>query len=301
MQLAYDTNVKTVSVELSGGLGNQLFQAYASLSLAMANQASATVFPGPRFGASSHGNSIASLDWGGRLRFAPVSRPRLLGRSAFFQASLRLGAMNIGQSSFEWIVSNDYVSQFNLAKSIYFRGYFQNVAYFENVSAAYAPKLRDPSNDYLLAVERATQESPIGVHIRLGDYKNHLKTHGLLPRDYYVDALRHLDAQDSGRQVWLFSDSPQEAASLLEGLIPKQRVTLVQLFNLTDLENLFLYSACEDLVLGNSTFSLWGALLGAGGGRIIRPENPFIGLPINTGLYPSSFETVEVDWKERRA
>jgi hypothetical protein len=273
-----------VSVELSGGLGNQLFQAFASMRIGEANRAASSVFQGPHFEASSHGNSISSIDWGERLNFIPVTKIGLLKSSALFQVSRRIGPVNLGQNSFDWVGANEFYFPSTSTNRVFLRGYFQNFLYFETLTTPFLPSLLQPSSGYISALKRVNGERPIGVHIRLGDYKKHLNTHGVLARDYYSKALARLGATSGQRQVWLFSDSPREALTMLEGLVPNSVLTNVQNLDLNDLENLFLLGACQDLVLGNSTFSLWSAFFSPSSGQILRPHPPFANLPGSSNL-----------------
>jgi hypothetical protein len=65
----------------------------------------------------------------------------------------------------------------------------------------------------------------------------------------------------SGSKVILFSDSPEKAKKLIEGLAPSS-ISILQADNMTPVETLYLMSQIGGGCIGtNSTFSWWGMYL----------------------------------------
>jgi hypothetical protein len=102
--------------------------------------------------------------------------------------------------------------------------------------------------------------SPIGVHVRLGDYKNFPNIYGRFDPNYFERALETMFSLVGERPVWLFSDEP----STLFDIVPKLAVrnqAPAALNQLSGLETLNVMARMQGLVCSNSTFSWWGAFL----------------------------------------
>ncbi len=154
------------------------------------------------------------------------------------------------------------------------RGYFQSWKYFGEC----APKIREQIHDLLnptewyqtRRVEFQDQENWIAVHVRRGDYLNAgtRDVHGILRNSYYKNAIKQIDAQ-FGYEVPLkvFSDDHSAAQALLQG--SNRRIEFVQgPPNSDPLESMLLMSQGSGIIAANSSFSWWSAWLGE---SITRP------------------------------
>jgi hypothetical protein len=113
------------------------------------------------------------------------------------------------------------------------------------------------------------------LHVRRGDYLKASHVHYIQPLDYFTKALEHISAE----KILVFSDDIHwvEGQELFQG----SRFEVVK--GLNELETLRLMSMCnEGAICSNSTFSWWGAFLGA-----YSTRNPVV-VPsqwINTSLF----------------
>lgn len=135
------------------------------------------------------------------------------------------------------------------------QGYFQSYQYFHH----HREKLLS-----LLDLAIVPRPGTCSMHFRLDDYKKHPDIYPLMPVSYYVRALvmiyEHYDVQ----QVLWFADpkSTQEAAAMvsqISQLLP--HVKLVHNTGMNDHEELLAMAGCEYHVIANSSFSWWGAYL----------------------------------------
>lgn len=116
-------------------------------------------------------------------------------------------------------------------------------------------ELKKPSKEYLLLLARLRHEKPIGVHIRLGDFRTWHAGEYLLPVSYYEKAL-HLIRQRLGTsKVWVFSDEPSTAQTMLSHIPNLEVVSGANRISVA--EELKLLSLCHGLVTSRSTFSWW--------------------------------------------
>ena len=163
------------------------------------------------------------------------------------------------------------------------RGYFQSWRYFHSLRQG-----TFTSRDLILKsggsawfrdmAEEITTVKPIVVHVRRGDYLRLRSEFGLVGVDYYKSALDVLLDQLGSRPIYVFSDSPEIAKSefskIQGGLLfvdpPKSSEPA---------ESIVLMSNASAHVLSNSTFAFWGALLNENNPVVIAPNPWFRGLP----------------------
>ncbi len=145
-------------------------------------------------------------------------------------------------------------------------GYWQCEKYFLDVEAALRQEftLREPSG---------VLEYPnsVAIHIRRGDYLTWAAaSHGALPLDYYWRAAKYLTDRFQDLNFHVFTDDPEWAR---QNFISPRPVSLI---HTTPHEDLILFSKCRHAVIANSSFSWWGAWLGADKtGTIIAPKDWF--------------------------
>lgn len=115
----------------------------------------------------------------------------------------------------------------------------------------------------------AHEESPLVVHVRLGDYRLE-DNFGILTENYYKN-IEEMWSSDKYRKIWLFSDEPDVAISY----IPKELLSQTRVIrdeNETPATTLELMRLGAGYVIANSSLSWWGAML-------CRNEDPAIVAP----------------------
>jgi hypothetical protein len=120
-------------------------------------------------------------------------------------------------------------------------------------------ELVKPSEQLGKYQELAEIEKPLVVHIRLGDYVNETKF-GIPTMQYYQKAIAELFDSNKHKKIWVFTND-QPAA---EKIFPKEFINQVRWIpNVADsaAETLEVMRLGNDYVIGNSTYSWWGAFL----------------------------------------
>lgn len=166
--------------------------------------------------------------------------------------------------------------------SAYLDGYWQSEKYFDNCEEIIQNdfSLRPPLLE-LFQVRR--RELGIGlrvtvsIHVRRGDYvakKLANATHGVLGKDYYQRATKHmLDHLGCDLNLLVFSDDIEWARSNLRLPVPTTYVDASDNFPQLDLH---LMASCDHHIIANSSFSWWGAWLNRSPGRmVVAPKQWF--------------------------
>jgi hypothetical protein len=132
------------------------------------------------------------------------------------------------------------------------------------------------------------------IHVRRGDYVGNLGA-GLLSSEYYNYAIRILNG--SQRNIWVFSDDIQVA----KGEFSKYSTSNWRWIGSSELsspsQNLYLMSLAKDIVIANSTFSWWGAMLNHKK-NVVAPEKWSRNQEDPRDLYPPEWKTIQSSWVE---
>ena len=147
-------------------------------------------------------------------------------------------------------------------------GYFQSPKYFDNYKDSIGD-LFTFSDDIKEKVESALSKIPgqkVGVHIRRGDYKMYSKVHPPCPVSYYESAMNEFS--DDATFIVCTDDIPsfKEEFDVSKFVLSNGK---------SELEDLYLLSQCDSVIICNSTFSWWGAYLGNDKEKVIAPASWF--------------------------
>jgi len=122
------------------------------------------------------------------------------------------------------------------------------------------------------------------MHVRRGDYTSNENKAYLLDIQYYLSALKHLNSRDNVQTIKIFSDDM--AWCKQQGWDSPKQIRYID--EPDEMKALYMMSQCkEGAIISNSTFSTWGALLGASdGGVVVYPSKWLYGAETE---FPSSW------------
>jgi hypothetical protein len=125
---------------------------------------------------------------------------------------------------------------------------------------------------FLEYIKDANDHRILAVHVRLGDYKL-FDEFGVLPRTYYDDAISEMMKLSHFDRIWLFSND----LDLAREFIPEIYTHLVSEVPLqfTSVETLQIMRLAHCYIIGNSTFSWWGATLSLTDNASVIAPNPW--------------------------
>jgi hypothetical protein len=235
--------------ELKGGLGNQLFQVFATIACAMRENRSFLFLRNEITGIrSTYWNSLFS-----RLFIHTIDsciHAEEIYKEPFFSYHPMVIMGNHGHGSL---------------KTTHIDGYFQSPRYFEDKFDIICSFLKIDKFKKQFESSSVDYNKTVSLHIRHGDYAKYPLHHPILPIAYYINALKTIETIDpTVDTVLLFYEDEEEP-------IKKMVHTLQSLFHdrfrfqkakaNNDWKEMLEMSLCRLHIIANSTFSWWGAYL----------------------------------------
>ena len=149
-------------------------------------------------------------------------------------------------------------------------------------------KLLKRGPEFCIFEEKIISARPIIIHVRLGDYRE-IPTYGVLDSEFFEKALDRVVAQVGNQDIWLFSDTPELALTMM----PKKYLDKINVIPEIDgcaASTLQLMRYGSGYVIANSTFSWWSAFLRFDqSSPVICPRPWFRNAPEPEGLIPSAW------------
>jgi hypothetical protein len=290
---------RRVTLFLAGGLGNQLFQYAAALSRKPTNLYLDCQLGMPRvnhFGDADILDFVLPIDpkildkknsesffmkvvWFLiRFGFQPKKWEKfflsrfviLMGGILSITVWMRRPTMiKVATESGYWKIRKYYMHE-------YLIGYFQSYVWASQSSIYGQLKgihLKLPSESFSSFYNTVKYQNAVAVHVRLGDYEKD-RGFGIPTPEYYELALRNLEGSMDIEHIWLFSNVPEDAISYIPEKY-SQIVTVIPAFEDSAAETLELMRHATSYVIGNPTFSWWGAFLSYRESPIVIAPKPW--------------------------
>ena len=263
-----------IVVRQISGLGNQLFQYAAARYYGQRHGASAEIAIDPPENAYSHGYPRPFLlpQFAVVLPLRPLSRRDrlLLNERPAFAPVFTPMRRALGVQLFTEPIPDRYTFLESLpfdpaVRTLYLSGYWQSWQLVAAVAPALRTELqlRRPPTGQNLETLKAIRAAanPVSLHMRRGDYTLAAEGNIALPLDFYTEAIARIEQHIPHPSFFVFSDDIPFARTHLS---PHLHATFVdQNDDTTAHEDLRLMSACRHHIIANSSFSWWGAQLGA--------------------------------------
>ncbi len=302
---------RKIVAQINGGLGNQLFQYFASLFFANTT-GSDLILRNSNY--LAHLNSfIGDFKFYDGLLFKQKKTSNFITKIheyfRFHFSVYKIFSNFISphyeetQKTFEYEKRN-FKSEFlkkHILKTFEIKGYFQDFNFYLNL-----PKnerilaLKHPSKWYQDIEIRIRSKRSIMVHIRRQDFINFADRYGLLSAEYYGNAVRYMLDKYPDAIFWIFSDDMQKAKDILPTHLEGRFNFVIPPHNSSAAESLLLMASCDGHIVANSTYSIWAAFISQGNLDVLVPEPLFKGqIPLIRGLpaswikFPSLWENLD--------
>lgn len=236
-----------IFIELTGGLGNQMFQYAYGRSLSLRKNRSFKYFFVHHYGDTNR--------------------------------QYELHVFNLKGEKYNGLFTELVLIIFRLLhirSSAIISGYWQNPKYFANYEKEIREDFRfitplDYKNKELLNLISKTNS--VSVHVRRGDYVSDKKTkefHGICTAEYYRKAIAFISRKVEKPVYFIFSDDLEWARKNIK----LDNATYVN-WNRGEesFKDMLLMSQCKHNIIANSSFSWWGAWLNSNPGKIVITPN----------------------------
>lgn len=293
-------------VNITGGLGNQMFQYAFALSLKekfpqediyIDTQHYHTLFFKHFRGINLHnGFEIESVFPNAGV---PIAGWKELVKISYFIPNYilsRIGRKILPIRNTEMVLpfSNtySYLPEAYKEGNCYYEGFWQNIKYFEDIKDKLAEVYAHPEpNEYnRCLIKGITERESVGIHIRRGDYLSEPDYRGICGLEYYKKAIASLVATKKDYSFYIFSNDMAWCTENLGPLIKGFEVVYVtENKGENSCWDMFLMTYCKYLIIANSSFSWWGAFLNRNVEKVIAPY-PWVNRDCEIELYGSNWE-----------
>lgn len=265
-----------ITCNLMGGLGNQLFQIFTTISYAIKSKNRFNFMALEKLGGGS--TTIRYTFWN---TFFLNLKPFLL--TDLPQVKV------IRERDFTY---NELPVDEMINKNILIYGYFQSYKYFqenysiicriigiENLKTKVLSKLNLLNQDKLL--------DNVSLHFRLGDYKKLQDFHPVMTYDYYENSLSYIQTKnvDTNYKIIYFcedADIDEVLITINKLVIKFPEYNFVRGDNtLQDWEQMIYMSCCNHNIIANSSFSWWAAYFNSYSDKIVCYPKTWFGPSAN--------------------
>jgi hypothetical protein len=322
--------MRPVTIAVTGGLGNQLFQFAAAVALADATgrevrlcvrmydrrmlrrafvavrgwvrSAMSDADGRFRLGAMRRSVELAAMQRVARVctnaedSAAGLSRRTL--RALYRDPDARLEGVRVLRSVSEMRAAIEGRAPIPAEALPLIAGFMQGDALAGPIMVRVRQAIRWPETPYVCRWRAAAHSAPtVGVHVRRGDYLRNAyrNVFPVLPAEWYRQAAELLVARHGPLRFLVVTDEPAWARANLR--LPGPVDIASGGYPASPQEDLAVLASCRHHVIANSTFSWWGARLAEppdAGGDVIAPTTWHMnGEPLEPGYLPASWTTLE--------
>jgi hypothetical protein len=291
-----------IIARLNGGLGNQMFQYACARAVALKNNTEIILDDGiylkdplRKYELDCFEFSKNTLNGINRKRIIPYSLP-LMGQYIKKVSTLIIyNKLAINSYKEKYFHFDENVLR--LKGDYYLWGFWQSYKYFEMfnniIRKDFTFKHKIPLGNEKYAREMKESVS-VGIHIRRGDYLSNTITnsiHGVLPIQYYRDAISLIHNKYGACKLFIFSDDIEWVKNFLSKEILLNDYRVVKDVHTSSHTDLFLMSQCQHNIIANSSFSWWAAWLNGNEEKmVVAPQKWFADSSIDTkDLLPDSW------------
>lgn len=266
-----------IIINLTGGLGNQMFQYSFGRYLAIKNNTELKYhFTNALLNTKREfeldvfnikADKVTRLD----LKKVGVSNNLFLNR-VFYLLDEKFH-LSFNKKTITENKNIDFIKNKKIDHDVYLQGFWQNDSFLneiENVirgDFSFLPPLDENNNNILNIIKSVNS---VSVHVRRGDYltnKANTAKYGFIGIDYYVNAIKNIEQSVKNPVFFIFSDDMEWCKNNLNFINEKYFVD----WNIgkDSYKDMQLMSLCKHNIIANSTFSWWGSWLNNNKKKII--------------------------------
>lgn len=249
----------SITVHISGGLGNQMFQYAAGRALSAVHKTDLELDISSFLGDKN--NREFMLDnYSIKARVLHTPHPLVHKVTSYMKSRLNIS----GSKRVYGEINNKFDRNvLKLPDNTYLLGHWQSEKYFRKFRDMIIAELtyRGNVSDYTKEMSDLLQrDQSVSLHIRRGDYVSDQKAArvlGVLPLSYYADAVALLHKQFKDLSVAVFTDD----SAWVHKNVRIRAKSVHYVATGSACEDLELMKACRNHIIANSSYSWWGAWL----------------------------------------
>lgn len=266
-----------ITCNLMGGLGNQLFQIFATIAYSIVSKNQFKFVNLHKLGSGD--TTIRYTYWN---TFLKRLTPFLINNNDLPKFNV------IREKNFRY---NNIDTHELTNKNIVLYGYFQSYKYFQN---HYEMICRIIGLDALKQnvahknnFSKEELERTISMHFRLGDYKKLTNIHPIVSYTFYDKCLEYMETKlvEESYTILYFCEEEdvEEVSKTIDKLKQKFTNFVFQRGEntLEDWEQMILMSCCQHNIIANSSFSWWGAYFNSNPNKIVCYPSVWFGESAN--------------------
>ena len=258
-----------LTCNLQGGLGNQLFQIFATIAYSLKTNQSFFFINQHQLTNERDAKNGATVRYSYWNIFLSALKPFLKDQEKLPKLDLYFK-----EQLFQYDPSILLNLLNNQQKVKMLVGYFQSHKYFDVYKKAIFKLIKIEMKQlamYTIHNPSIHFDTTISMHFRLGDYKKLQDFHPILSIEYYIKSLNLIFKERQTTKSFstvLYFCEDADFDEVLEKITYLQNVFPNLIFerannSLDDWEQMILMSLCSDNIIANSTFSWWGAYFNA--------------------------------------
>jgi len=284
----------TISIKPMGGLGNQLFQIFATISYGLEYTCN-IVLP---YTDQLHTGTVRNTYWNTFLIGCRNMTTYNLLHNETNESLMSMPVYN--EKSFEYKkIPNPKGPKMLL------HGYYQSYKYFVKHWNSIKQMINLDDQQEAIKTDYAelfSTKETISLHFRIGDYVNVQNCHPIMPFQYYYNAICNLTMHKNKnyRILYFCQDIDNQKVSVTINRLSRMFIDIefVKVSDdIDDWKQMLIMSVCSHTIIANSTYSWWGAYLNQNDNKMVYYPNKWFGksLSHNTSdLFPPNW--VNVYW-----
>ena len=280
-----------ITCNLNGGLGNQLFQIFATIAYSL-------LYKIP-FG------FLYKESLGGRFHNRPTYWHSFLSSLANFNYESIPPMLPLREQNFMY---NELPSPVALkSENIVLSGYFQSYKYFAPFFPTICKFIRlDKQRKQVLheminIYDIADISNMVSMYFRIGDYKYLQNSHPLISIEYYKKSIEYIISSTNNPTLSIMYFCEKEDNVEVLDKIDKLHIAFPECSfikapdNVDDWKQLLMMSCCKHHIIANSTFSWWGAYFNSNEDKIVCYPDTWFGPNANHNiddLFPDTWAKI---------
>ena len=294
-----------ITCNIMGGLGNQLFQIFATMATGIRDGHKIVL---PYFEYLTTGSVTRYTFWDSFL--APIKI-----FTNFYNPAITNEYLLSLPCHENFFHSYGRIPNTPSNENIRLFGYFQSYKYFIDQQdqifklICLESQIDSVRNEYSYLFFNTTPNEvepyTISMHFRLGDYKYIQDCHNILPYEYYKNALENIvnviEDSEQPIRVLFFCEKEDNShvfsvISQLQSLDICKKTTFIKVDDsIADWKQMLIMACCRSNIIANSTFSWWAAYFNRNEEKIVCYPSQWFGPVLNHNYMGDMFPS---DWKQ---